>query len=997
MAWIRNFFLFNDNVQLLPSAYDPILIVLSILVSIFSSFIALQMIGQSSPDSSRAGSKFLILFAASLALGCGVWAMHFIGMLSFQLCVSVSYDKTLTIVSMFPSFIASMIALAYVGRPKIHWVEFVVGGVLVGSGIGAMHYTGMAAMRTDALLRYDPILFALSILVAVVLAILSLWVRFSLSGLKLSRNVSTLIAGSVMGLAISGMHYTGMFAARFIGIPETSLNNAPSNPTFLALAVSITTITFTLFTFAVNAFIRYRKLVNNLRASETRMRAIVTTAVDGVFTLNINGTILDFNDSAEKIFGYQSSEVIGKNIDLLLPEAIVNRNNQNDPGERRLLGKFIGTGQESFGMRKNAGRFPIRLAVGYAQLPNEGILVGFVTDISEQKMIENALKQSELQKRSLIENIPGVTYRCLFNDKWTIVFLSEAMEKLTGYPVSDFMEPNPKRYFVDLIVPEDREKIGGIVSEAVRAKKAFVLEYRILDKQGGIKWCWGHGSAIFGGDGEVLFLDGVILDITERRNMEEELRRSMERAELAALTKTSFLANMSHEIRTPMNSIIGFTEVLLSAEPKKQQIGHLEIIKGSAKSLLRLLNDILNTAKLEKGAVELEINTFSLFKLISELKSIFGLNARKKNLEFEVVRDPDLNEFFIGDSLRVRQILTNLIGNAIKFTDRGKVTLEIKFENPYIHFLIRDTGIGIRSDRLEKIFEPFTQADISTTRRYGGTGLGTTICKQLTDLMKGEIWAESDFGKGSVFHVRLPLPPNTSLDSQKERSLDFLYPKLRILIVDDMEKNTEVLKLLLSKEGHTVTSVLSGEEAVQIYGVETFDLIFMDVQMPGIDGHETARIIRFHEVQENVKRTPIIALTASVFQEDKDAAKESGMDGFVAKPIDLPELLSEMAAVLNLNGVAPVPKTEKISALEVPNDSEKERMKILFTEILDNFQRGTIEEEHLGEFLRLISGKVEEEQVERFLSNVNQFEFEEARFRLYEISLFLNIPGIESK
>ncbi|TGK14935.1 MHYT domain-containing protein [Leptospira kmetyi] len=995
MAWIRNFFLFNDNVQLLPSTYDPILIVLSILVSIFSSFIALQMIGQSSPDSSRTG-KLLILFAASLALGCGVWAMHFIGMLSFQLCVSVSYDKTLTIVSMFPSFIASMIALAYVGRPKIHWVELVVGGVLVGSGIGSMHYTGMAAMRTDVLLRYDPIFFALSILVAVVLAILSLWVRFGLSDLKLSKNVSTLVAGSVMGLAISGMHYTGMFAARFIGLPETSLNGAPSNPTFLALAVSITTITFTLFTFAVNAFIRYRKLVNNLRVSETRMRAIVTTAVDGIFTLNANGTILDFNESAEKIFGYQSSEVIGKNIDLLLPEAAHSRNNPdpNDPEGRRLLGKYIGTGQESFGMRKNTGRFPIRLAVGYAQLPNEGILVGFVTDISEQKMIENALKQSELQKRSLIENIPGVTYRCLFNDKWTIVFLSEAMEKLTGYPVSDFMEPNPKRYFVDLIIPEDKEPIGAVVAEAVRMRKSFVLEYRILDRYGEIKWCWGHGSAIFGGNGEVLFLDGVILDITERRNMEEELRRSMEKAELAALTKTSFLANMSHEIRTPMNSIIGFTEVLLSAEPKKEQIGHLEIIKGSAKSLLRLLNDILNTAKLEKGAVELEINTFSLFKLISELKSIFGLNARKKNLEFEVIRDPNLNEFFIGDSLRVRQILTNLIGNAIKFTDRGKVTFEIKFENPYIHFSIRDTGIGIRADRLEKIFEPFTQADISTTRRYGGTGLGTTICKQLTDLMKGEIWAESNFGKGSVFHVRLPLSPNTSLDSNKERSLDFRYPKLRILIVDDMEKNTELLKLLLSKEGHTITSALSGEEAVQIYAEETFDLIFMDVQMPGIDGHETARIIRFHEMQENVQRTPIIALTASVFQEDRDAAKESGMDGFVAKPIDLPELLSEMAAVLHLNGVSPVPKAEKVSSLEVPNDSEKERMKILFVEILDNFQRGTIEDEPLNEFLRLISGKVEEERIERFISNVNQFELEEARSRLYEFSEFLNIPGI---
>ncbi|MCG6169769.1 MHYT domain-containing protein [Leptospira sanjuanensis] len=994
MTLFQNFFLFDTSTPFLPSSYDPALIVLSVLVSIFSSFIALQMVGQSDPESSSKGSKLLILFAGSLALGCGVWAMHFIGMLSFQLCTTVSYDKTLTIVSMIPSFVASMIALAYVARPKIHWVELVFGGVLVGSGIGAMHYTGMAAMRTDVLLRYDPVFFSLSILVAVILAILSLWVRFGLSNLKLSRNVSTLIAGSVMGLAISGMHYTGMFAARFIGTPDTSFAAGSSNPTFLALAVSITTITFTAFTFAVNAFIRYRKLVNNLRASETRMRAIVTTAVDGVFTLNKEGRILDFNNSAEKIFGYQSEEVIGKNIQLLIPEALGNK--EEDWIDKRLLGKFIGTGQESFGLKKDGGRFPIRLAVGYAKLPNEDILVCFVTDISEQKLIETALKQSELQKRSLIENIPGVTYRCLLNDKWTIVFLSEAVETLTGYPVSDFTEPNPKRYFVDLIVPEDRERIGAVVQEAVQKKKAFVLEYRILDKNGNVKWCWGHGSAIFGGNGEVLFLDGVILDITERRNMEEELRRSMEKAELAALTKTSFLANMSHEIRTPMNSIIGFTEVLLSGELKKDQVSHLEIIKGSARSLLRLLNDILNTAKLEKGAVELENNTFSLFKLISELKSIFGLNARKKNLEFEVIRDPNLNEFFIGDSLRIRQILTNLIGNAIKFTDRGKVVFRIDSEDSYIHFSVKDTGIGIRADRLDKIFDPFTQADISTTRRYGGTGLGTTICKQLTDLMKGEIWVESEFGKGSVFHVRLPLVPNTRIDSHKEKPFDYRYPKLKILVVDDMEKNTELLKLLLTNEGHAVSVVYRGEDAVRKYSEETFDVIFMDVQMPGIDGLETARIIRFHETQEKVKRTPIIALTASVFQEDREAAKEAGMDGFVAKPIDLPELLSELASVLRLDGVSGSRKETKIPALIAPSESDKERIRILFPEILNAFQRGTIEESHINELLTLIAGKVEEERIEKFLSNVNQFEFEEARSRLFEFSSFLNIPGIES-
>ncbi|AOP36259.1 transcriptional regulator [Leptospira tipperaryensis] len=991
MVLIQNFFLFDTSVSFLPSSYDPILIILSVLVAIFSSYIALRMVGQSLPESFHPSSKFLILFAASLALGCGIWSMHFIGMLSFQLCTTVSYDKTLTIVSIFPSLIASMIALAYVSRPKIKWIELIFGGILVGSGIGAMHYTGMAAMRTDVLLRYDPVFFGLSILVAIVLAILSLWIRFGLLNLKLGPNLPTMIAGSVMGLAISGMHYTGMFAARFIGTPETILSNDPSNPTFLALAVSITTISFTAFTFGVNAFLRYRKLLNNLRSSETRMRAIITTAVDGVFTIDMSGYIRDFNHSAEKIFGYESSEVIGQKIQILIPDLFGNQQLNQLSGE---FGKFLGTDSEPMGLRKNGDRFPIRLAVGYAKLPNEDILVGFVTDISEQKMMENALKQSEQQKRSLIKNIPGITYRCLLNEKWSVIFMSDAVETLTGYPVADFTEPHPKRYFIDSILPEDREKIWATVDEAVKNKKAFVLEYRILDKNGQIKWCWEHGSAIFGDNGEVLFLDGVILDITERRNMEEELRRSMEKAELAAITKTSFLANMSHEIRTPMNSIIGFTEVLLSSELKKEQIGHLEIIKGSAKSLLRLLNDILNTAKLEKGAVELENNTFSLRKLISELKSIFGLNAKKKNLDFEVIIDPNLAEFFFGDSLRIRQILINLIGNAIKFTEQGKVTLKLESKDASVHFSIKDTGIGIRADRLGKIFEPFTQADISTTRRYGGTGLGTTICKQLTDLMKGRIWVESELGKGSNFHVTLPLIANPNFETQNEKFLNYHYPKLRILAVDDIEKNTELLKLLLTKEGHTVTTVSNGEDAVKKYSQETFDVVFLDVQMPGLDGLETAKIMRFQETQEKRKKTPIIALTASVFQEDRDAAEAAGMDGFVAKPIELSELLSELAKVLNFSETTSI-KSPKNSRLNVPDESDIERMRVLFLQIFDAFDRGTIEENHINELLTLVSGKIEEDIIEKFIFHVNQFEFEEAQSRLFEFSTLLKIPGIK--
>lgn len=985
-AFLANFFIDDSASAFLTATYNPWLVILSVLIAVFASYIALQIVGQTPPESSPPITQYLVSAAASLALGCGVWSMHFIGMLSFELCTTVKYDKTLTLLSAIPSLLASTIALRFVSRPKISIVELVIGGVLVGSGIGAMHYTGMGAMQMGPFLRYDPWFFGLSIVVAVVLAILSLWVRFGLEGLKLRSRWPTLISGLVMGLAISCMHYTGMAAARFVGTAETSFNTQASDSTFLALAVSVMTIAFTLFSFGVNWFLRYRDLVNSLKASESRLRTIFTTAVDGIVTMDSYGRIRDFNRSAESIFGYDASEVIGKNIRDLMPDPYyTGREDESHTLRSAGFAKIIGTSREVIGIRKDGSDFPIRLAIGHAKLVGEDLYVGFVTDISERKMIETALKQSEQQVRSLIENIPGITYRCLPNTEWKTLFMSDACESITGYPVSDFTKTTHAKTFQDLIHPEDRDRIRKEVDAAIAEKRTFTLEYRIVHKNGDIKWLWENGSGLFGGNGEVLFLDGVILDITERRSIEEALRKAKEKAELAAISKTSFLANMSHEIRTPMNAILGFTEVLLADELEKTQRSHLETVKSSAKSLLRLLNDILNTAKLEKGAVELENVDFSLFKLIGELKSTLGLSARKKNLEFEVLRDENLSEFYLGDSLRIRQILMNLIGNAVKFTDKGKVSLIVTKTEGRLHFQVKDTGIGIQSDRLEKIFEPFTQADISTTRRFGGTGLGTTICKQLTELMGGRIWAESEVGKGTVFHVLLPLTEGKPR-AEARAPIGVKLPSLKVLVVDDVEKNTELLQLLLKGQGHTVSAVFNGEDAVKRVTEEAFDLVLMDVQMPGLDGRQATRVIRMHESQENIRRTPILALTASVFEEDKNSALDAGMDGFISKPVETEQLIREIARVLGYSD----PVANHGPDSQVPHSDpiwNPERASSLASVLSDAFRKGSIEEDSLDEFLQLIRSQLDVKECEALRSKVEQFEFEEAQSLLKNISL----------
>ncbi len=648
---------------------------------------------------------------------------------------------------------------------------------------------------------------------------------------------------------------------------------------------------------AVYADITERKRAEQaLRESQERLQDFLDNATDMIQMVDTQGRFLYVNRAWRKTLGYSEAEVAGLTLlDIIHPESMEHC--------MRLFGDMTAgrcqaVNVEALFVAKDGRPVPVEGSVSCRMEDGKPVSTrGIFRDITERKRAEQALHESEARYRGLFDNIPIGLYRTAPDGR--ILDANPALLDMLGYAsLAELQQVSAGDVYLD---PADRARQQEILE---REGVARAFEQRMRRKDGSVIWVLDNVRAIRDAEGRIVHYEGSLEDITERKRVQEELRQAKEAAEAASRAKSEFLANISHEIRTPMNGIIGMTELALDTELTPEQREYLTMAHHSAESLLRILNDILDFSKIEAGKLDMESVPFSLRDCLGDTMKALAVRAHNKGLELAMDIPAHVPDALVGDPGRLRQIVANLVGNAIKFTEQGEVVLfvdcpEETDDEATLQFAVADTGIGIPKDRQRAIFEAFTQADSSTTRQYGGTGLGLTISARLVEMMGGKIWVESEVGVGSTFYFTARFGIQKGVSVWPTADLGEIRG-MPVLAVDDNETNRRILQGMLASWDLRPIPAANGREALSIlrqaaHEGAPFPLVLTDVRMPEMDGFTLIEHIRADAALAN---TRVIILSSAGMVGDAARCRKLGVGAYLIKPVKQSELLDAILTVM---------------------------------------------------------------------------------------------------